>query len=141
MSRYTTEMMFKDFREDYPNLWRRGSSFENYNDMTIRVRIPGVGKVIYNPYKRTIEWEEKYKDPQQVKEEEREKRLDLYDFFLEAIEYYQRVTGLSQDEIAEFSGMSRASINRYLNLHRMPTTKIMLHILNSLGIEIPSKYL
>ena len=70
MPRYTTEMMFKDFREDYPNLWRRGSSFENYNDMSIRVRIPGVGKVIYNPYKRTIEWEEKYKDPQQVKEDE-----------------------------------------------------------------------
>lgn len=128
--------IFRWFKEAYPELYVRGTCFEPYAYMEIRVYIPRKGKVIYNPVGNTLKWEERWEDPIQKKREEHEKRPDLYQRFLSEIDIYQKETGASQGQIAELSGISRRSINKYLSGVVMPKTSTMIHIADSLGLDI-----
>lgn len=135
----TYKRLFKMFKEDYPDLCIRGTTFEPYGYMEIRVYIPNKGKLIYNAVgveSGKIRWEERWTDPELERLYEKDKRPDMYQTFLSEIYIYQKETGASQEDIAKLSGVSRKSINRYLSGIVMPKTSTMRKICESLGIDI-----
>lgn len=129
-------MIFRDFREAYPELWCYGTNYVPYQQMTIMIINPVKGKFLYDGISKRITWLEHFKDKEEIKEEEKELRLDMYQNFLNEINYYQKMTGISQSEIARKAGISRKSINEYLKGVNPPKISTMRKIAEALGIDL-----
>lgn len=124
--------LFRAFKEDYPELWVRGTTFEPYGYQEILVYIPTKGKLIYNSVGAggtKIKWI----DRKQVIEFD---RPEMYQRFLSEIDYYQKVTRATQVDIARITGISRQSINKYLSGAVAPKVSTMINISKALGINI-----
>jgi DNA-binding XRE family transcriptional regulator len=128
-------MLFGDFRKAYPDLWRNGTTYEPYGFMSILIKIPGRGKVIYEYFGDKLTWLEHWIDENEIKEKEREMRPKLYDYFCFMIEEYMKDTGATQQDLADISGISRQSINKYLTGKSIPKNSTMKKICDSIGIE------
>lgn len=102
--------------------------------------IPRKGKLIYNSVGAggtKIRWVEgPYEDERELKQMEREMRPDMYQNFLREIDWYQKITGASQGDIARLTGVSRKSINKYLSGVNPPKVSTMRKIVDALGIDI-----
>ena len=135
--------MFRMFKEEYPTLVERGTTFEPYGYQEIRVYIPGRGKLIYNTVgteSGKIRWEEYWINEKEIAEDRKqeliERRAVMYQTFLREIHNYQRETGTSQSSIARITGISRKSINEYLSGSVAPKISTMKTICETLGIDI-----
>lgn len=132
--------MYGRFKQDFPELVVRGASFSPNGPYEITIIIPRKGKVVYNPIgvKETrLKWiDGPYEDKLVIKQREREMRPDMYQAFLSEIEYYQKMTGASQGDIARLSGVSRKSINKYLSGVVAPKVSTMRKICEALDIDI-----
>lgn len=127
------------FKRDHPELWKRGISYEPYGYMSIKISIPGKGRLIYDPVGTTkgkITWLEHWVDENESKCLEDEKRSDMYQTFLNKIRFYQREFGATQEDIAKLSGVSSRSIRKYLNGYAVPKVSTMRKICESLGLSI-----
>ena len=133
---YSHHMLFKEFRHHYPQLWRRGTHYELCGNTSIRVRIPTVGVLVYEYIGHHITWEKRWEDPVITKENTKEERFDMYQRFLSEIDIFQKETGATQATIAELTGISRKSVNRYLSGAAMPKTATMQSMAEKLGIDI-----
>ena len=60
----------------------------------------------------------------------------MYQNFLREIDYYQEITGATQVDIARITGISRQSINKYLQGAKVPKVSTMRKIAEALGIDI-----
>lgn len=132
---YTARMLFRDFRKDYPELWRPGANYQLVNFMTIMIWSPGVGKFTYEWHGKKIKWIECWEDERENKRIERERRPKLYRYFKCLLEDYMETTGCTQQNIADMTGISRKSINEYLNGRQIPKSSTMYHILDSLKLR------
>lgn len=132
--------IFRWFKEDYPELCVRGINFLPYGYQEILVIIPRKGKLIYNSVGvegTKIKWlEGPYEDERIIKQREREYRPEMYQNFLREIDYYQEITGATQVDIARITGVSRKSINKYLQGAKAPKVSTMRKIAEALGIDI-----
>lgn len=132
--------IFRWFKKDYPELCVRGINFLPYGYQEILVIIPRKGKLIYNSVGvegTKIEWlEGPYEDERNIKQREREYRPEMYQNFLREIDYYQEITGATQVDIARITGVSRKSINKYLQGAKAPKVSTMRKIAEALGIDI-----
>lgn len=132
--------MHSNFKADFPDLAVRGSTYSPNGPCEITVDIPHRGILVYTPFgvKETrIRWiNGPYEDERIIKEREREMRSDMYQDFLREIEWYQRMTGASQGDIARISGVSRKSINKYLSGIVAPKVSTMRKICKALEIDI-----
>lgn len=137
--------IWKQFKKEFPELITRGTRYEPYvyGHMDILVSIPNKGKLVYNPVGTAngkIQWLERWTnegnyDQRQMenKKREKEKRLELYETFLDTVQSYRREFNATQDDIAKRSGYSRKSINEYLNGKSIPKVSTMKTIIKSLG--------
>ena len=131
--------LFRKFKEEFSELVRYGMQWFAYGYQAIEILIPGVGKLIYRDggnYIGTIEWEEHWPDKETIRQQKIDERSEMYQTFLREINYYQKMTGFSQGDIAEATGISRRSINRYLSGAVAPKVSTMRKICESLGIDI-----
>lgn len=125
--------LFRYFKEDYPELWERGTTFEPYAYQEILIRIPTKGKLIYNSVgvdSGKIRWIEKYEKKEEVD------RWNMYQRFLTEIAYYQDMAGITQVDISRITGISRQSINKYLSGVVCPKVSTMRLMAEKLGIDI-----
>lgn len=136
MSKYTWNMIYRDFKRRHSDLCERGMSFTPHQFMSIIIHIPNRGKLIYDGFRDEITWLAQYEDPKRKKAEEREQRAELYLRFLNEMESFQKTNGASQGVIAERSGISRQSINKYLSGAVMPKTSTMKRICEALHIDL-----
>ena len=134
-TKYTARMLFKDFRKAYPELWRYGANYELDGYMKIKIWSPCVGIFTYEYFGNKIEWLERWDDENKIKEQEREMRPKLYEYFLFMIEEYMKDTGATHQDLADISGISRQSISKYLSGKLIPKTSTMKKICDSIGIE------
>ena len=133
---YSHHMLVKEVRHHYPQLWRRGTNYELCGNTSIRVSIPTVGILVYEYIGHHITWEKCWEDPVITKENTKEERFDMYQRFLSEIDIFQKETGATQATIAELTGISRTSVNRYLSGVAMPKTATMRSMAEKLGIDI-----
>ena len=54
----------------------------------------------------------------------------------EELEYYMKVRGISQQELADKARLDKSSISRYLNGERLMSLKAAVNISQALGIEV-----
>lgn len=133
--KYTARMLFNDFREAYPELWRYGTQYELCDVMTILIQIPTVGKLTYCYHGDKITWLEHWEDPKAKKAELANKRFDDYSYFLFMLKDIMEYRRLSQSDVADMTGYSRQSINAYLSGRTFPKYDTMKDIMNKLGFE------
>ena len=135
MGKYTARMLFRDFRDAYPDLWRRGSDYKLDGYMTILVSIPTVGKLKYEYFGDRITWLERWEDPRELRRLEKERRTKDYSYFQFVVQEKMDSCGLSQGDISNITGYSRQSINAYLSGRRIPKLSTMIEITEALGID------
>lgn len=135
MRKYSWNMLFRDFRESYPDLWRRGTTYEPGGFMSLIIRIPGRGKLKYEFFGDKIIWLEHWEDPREVRLNEEANREKTYRYFIHAVNDVMDERGLTQNDVAVISGMSRKSINKYLNGRVIPKVSTMRKIGSALGIN------
>lgn len=131
--------LFMRFKKENPNLIRYGTHWSPYGYYAIEVFIPRVGKLVYNDggiFEGTIEWKEHWSDEKAEKAKEREMRPEMYQNFLREIYGFQKFYELTQGDIAEMTGVSRKSINRYLSGAVAPKVSTMRKICEALDIDI-----
>lgn len=137
MSRkYTARMLFQDFREAHPDLWRWGADYQLVDFMKILIRSPGVGKFTYEFFDDKITWIEHWEDETETKKLNRDLRAKDYVLFRNLIFEFMDRTGATQQDIADISGVSRQSISKYLSCKSIPKSSTMNQICESLGIEL-----
>lgn len=136
MRKYTARMLFRDFREAYPELWCRGCYYKLSGFMEITISIPNKGKVIYEYFGNKLTWIDRWENPEEVRRRERNIRDNTYEYFLERVSMKMIERDLTQQDIADMSGISRMSINKYLGRRAMPKMSTMIQICESLGIDI-----
>ena len=107
--RFSWKMVFNDFKKNYPDKWRRGTSYESFDFMTIIVMIPNDGKYKYEYFGKKLTLIEKYLTRNQRKYlkvfEREEATRDIFRMM--------REKNISQRKLSQLSGISRESINRY----------------------------
>lgn len=135
MGKYTARMLFNDFRDDYPELWRRGATYQLHSFMTILIKIPTVGIITYERIPHKINWIERWDDPRELRRLEEDKRLKDYSYFQFAVQERMYELGLSQGDVADITGYSRKSINAYLTGRSIPKLSTMIKITSDLGID------
>ena len=128
--------VIKRFKEKHPEMIRRGTSYEPYDHMSIMVRIPGVGKIIYEYFGDKITWLEHWIDDEEVKRREKEERPNIYNKFCRSIELYMIDNHLTQQQFADIVGISRQSLIKYLNHHAIPKVNTMRRICKEINIDI-----
>lgn len=132
----TWRMIFTSFKKSYPELCRRGMSYQPYGQMTIRVMIPGVGKILYDCEKDDITWIERWRDEEEEKRLAIERRPSMYEHFVETIINYMDENQMTHQEFADMVGISRISISKYLNGRSIPKVSTMLEICEKINIDI-----
>lgn len=131
--------LYNKFLKENPELKICGIHWEHHGYQEIKIYIPRKGVLIYNETGTTagkITWLDRYADEKIIKQRDREERSDMYQRFLSEIDIYQKRTGASQGTIAEITGISRQSINKYISGIVPPKVSTMRKIANSLGIDI-----
>lgn len=128
--------VFNEFKKTYPDLVRRGMSYEPYDMETIKVYIPGVGKLIYENYNHRITWLEHWKDEKLIKQQEKEMRPEMYERFCIIIENYMRSNRMTHQEFADTVGVSRQMLSKYLNGDAIPKVSTMRRICKIIHIYI-----
>lgn len=131
-----TRVVIKRFKEMYPHLLRRGMNYEPYDYMTLKIYIPGVGKLIYEYFGDKITWLERWTDERQLREREQEMRPELYERFCLIINGYMKLNNMTQQQFADLVGISRRSLNKYLNSVSIPKVSTMKQICKSINIEL-----
>ena len=127
---YMAKKIFSEFRDLYPEYWRRGTSYIGLDEDSIEVRIPEVGKLIYNYYYDEIEWLEKYEPIQ------KEDRSELYIRFKQAVENYIDEYDVTHQEFADYVDISRQMLSKYLNGDAIPKIDTMRRICKIIDIDI-----
>ena len=135
MRKYTARMLFRDFREAYPELWCRGCYYQLTGFMQITISIPNKGRVIYEYFGNKLTWLERWKSSDEVRERSKMLRINTYEYFLERVDTEMIERNLTQQDIADMSGISRISINKYLGRRAIPKMSTMKQICDSLGID------
>ena len=135
MKKYTARMLFRDFRNSYPDLWRRGSDYRLVGYMTRLICIPTVGKLTYEYFGDKITWLERWEDPRELRRLEEERRMKDYSYFQFAVQDKMDTMGWSQRDVADITGYSRKSINAYLTGRSIPRLDTMMDITRTLGID------
>lgn len=131
--KYSWRMLFNDFKEHYPNKWRRGTTYEPYDHMTIIISIPEDGKYKYEFFGSKLTLIEQYHTKSQnkyLKKFEREEAI--HNIFNE-----MKQRKITQSRLSRESGISRESINRYKSGVKTPTwnTINLLHdVINKIDI-------
>lgn len=131
MRKYTYAMLFRDFREAYPNKWRKGTSYLPDGFMSIKVRIPNDGEYKYEYFGNKLTLIEPYMDPIKMKYWkifEREQQMFL-------IASTMKKRGINQSYLSEMTGISRQSINQYISGKRVPKQSTIDIMMTALGIE------
>lgn len=128
--------VFNEFKKLYPELVRRGMSYEPYDKESIMVYIPGVGKLIYENYYHRITWLEHWEDEKLIKQQEKERRPEMYEKFCNIIECYMKVHHLTHQQFSDMVGISSRSITKYLNGDSMPKASTMKRICKIIDIEL-----
>lgn len=124
------------FKTKHPDLIKRGISYEPYDNMSIVVRIPCEGKLIYELFGDRITWLERWPDEKSIKMKDREMRQKDYTYFCFAVKQYMRDNHMSQQAFADIVGISRHSLSYYLNGRLIPKTNTMRRILKVIEKDI-----
>lgn len=62
--------------------------------------------------------------------------VEFIDIFADNLRDIMQEVGITQSELADESGLSRATINRYLAKQRLPTLKALINICNVLDCDL-----
>ena len=128
------DSIFEDFRRTYPSVWRRGTVFQPYGFMTILIIVPGVGKFKYEYYGKHLITIEEFED----KEAKRWDRIDERERRIiemkEDLPRIMRERNLTQQDVADLSGVSRESINKYLSGRKSPKLSTLEKIYSGLDL-------
>lgn len=128
--------VFNEFKKRYPQLVRRGMSYEPYDQEAIIVYIPGVGKLIYENMRNRITWLEHWKDEKLIKLQEKEHRPEMYDRFRIVVNRYMFDNHMTHQEFADTVGVSRQMLSKYLNGDAIPKVSTMKRICKTIHIDI-----
>lgn len=136
MRKYTARMLFRDFREAYPELWCRGCYYVLSGFMQITISIPNEGKVVYEYFGNKLTWLEKWESPEEERIRKNKFRDNTYNYFLDELNRVMHERDLTQQDVANITGLSRKSINEYLGQKAIPKIGTMRLICNALDIDI-----
>ena len=136
MRKYTATMLFRDFRRAYPQLWCRGCYYELSGHMQILIRIPNKGKVIYEYFGNKLTWIERWRTPEEERERKKTYRQNIYEDFLDDLNLIMFDRNLTQQDVADMSGISRMSINKYLGRRAIPKMSTMQQIADAVGFRV-----
>lgn len=62
--------------------------------------------------------------------------VEFIDIFADNLRDIMKEVGITQSELADESGLSRATINRYLEKQRLPTLKALINICDVLDCDL-----
>lgn len=124
------------FKQTYPNLIKRGTSYEPYYKNSMIVRIPTVGKLIYDKIDNKVTWLEHGEDNEELRRREKERRPELYEQFRYIVEHYLRDNRMTHQQFADLVGVSRQSLSKYLNGDAIPKISTMKRICKTINIDI-----
>ena len=62
--------------------------------------------------------------------------IEFIDIFADNLREIMQEVGITQSELADESGLTRATINRYLNKQRMPDLRSLINICYILECEV-----
>lgn len=136
MNKLLWKNIFKQFRQTYPELWVHGTSFQPYGYLVIKIWIPTKGIILYNYQTEDITWLEHWVDEKAIKLTEDEMRPEMYDTFCFVVERYMKDRHLTQQQFADKVGISRMSLNAYLNGRKIPKVNTMRRICEAIHINI-----
>ena len=91
MSRYSWRMVFEDFKNTYPDLWKRGTSYEPSNFMEINIFIPGDGKYKYDYHGKKLTLVEKYLTIEQEDGHRYEGKKSYSKKIIASVRYFKRI--------------------------------------------------
>lgn len=129
MPKYSWAMVFDDFRKTYPNVWRRGTSYEPYDFMAITVIVPGDGKYKYEYYGKKLTLVEKY----QTKKREKYSQIFERGQEVRKMEKVMRERKITQRRLSQVSGISRESINGYISGRKTPKQSTLVKLTNAMN--------
>lgn len=133
---YTARMIYDDFRDSYPELWRRGITYGICGYMTIELLIPGVGRFNYRSDTDSIICLERWEDEKEIKRKEKESRSDMYERFCDIARQYMRDNKMTHQEFADKVRISRQSLSKYLLGDSIPKVSTMRRICECIGYEL-----
>lgn len=128
--------IYKEFKELYPEMIRRGTSFSPYGYMAIEIRIPSDGIYIYDYADGQLRCVKKYFDRNEIKRLEKEQRPELYDNFCRVINLYLQEHRMTHQQFADTVDISRKSLSKYLNGTSIPKVSTMRRICKQINIDI-----
>lgn len=128
--------IYEEFKELYPELWRKGTSYSPYGYMTIEIRIPAVGKFSYDYRDGRLECLEKWVDEKEVRSREKEQRPVMYDKFCRIVETYLYENDITHQQFANKVGISRQTLSKYLNGNATPKVSTMRRICETISINL-----
>ena len=76
------------------------------------------------------------RDEKELKEKERSIRPVMYEQFCSDVVNYLKDHRMTQQQFADMVGLSRWSLNRYINGEQIPKTSTMRHIYKIMNIDI-----
>ena len=129
MPKYSWAMVFDDFRKTYPDVWRRGTSYEPYDFMAITVIVPGDGKYKYEYYGKKLTLVEKY----QTKKREKYSQIFERGQEVRKMEKVMRERKITQRRLSQVSGISRESINGYISGRKTPKQSTLVKLTNAMN--------
>ena len=129
MPKYSWAMVFDDFRKTYPNVWKRGTSYEPCDFMAITVVIPGDGKYKYEYYGKKLTLVKKY----QTKKREKYSQIFERGQEVRKMEKVMRERKITQRRLSQVSGISRESINGYISGRKTPKQSTLVKLTNAMN--------
>lgn len=128
--------IYDEFKELYPELWKKGTSYIPYEYMVIEIRIPSVGKYLYDYRDGELTCLEHWTDKKEVVSHKKQQREDMYSEFCGRIEEYLYFNKMSHQQLSDKVGISRQSLSKYLNGSMIPKINTMKQIYEAINIEL-----
>ena len=121
-------MLFDDFKKAYPDKWKKGTSYESYDFMSIIIMIPDDGVYKYEYFSKKLTLIRPYLTKRQAKAlDELERNQAMVD-----ISEIMKEKRINQKHLSEISGVSRPSINNYLSGNKTPKLSTINKMRNAL---------
>ena len=132
-------IIYDEFKELYPELWRRGTTYSPSGYNAIEVRIPSVGIYKYDYSDGQLYCLEKWMDKEEMKIHKQIHRASAGDWFRKTVETYLHTNDLTHQEFADRVGISRQILSKYLNGSATPKMNTMSRICETININLDER--
>lgn len=128
--------IYNEFKDLYPELCKRGTSYSPCGYMTIEIRVPSVGIFLYDYQDGHLKCVEEFVNEREVRLREKELRPNMYKEFQCIVKDYLYNNHMTHQQFADLVHISRQTLSKYLNGDAIPKVSTMRRIYETININL-----